>query len=277
MTRSLSVGRSAKHGVLWLLGLGWLAPVYLVVGNASKAPVDFDSTRVWQPPGTFALFENMHEAWTSAGMGASVFPTVLYSIVAPALSVLVGAAAGFGIVALRLRAGLAWFMFIFSGIVFPLQMLLMPLFVGYAKIGIFDTRSGMILVYTAVGVPFAALVLRNYFSGIARTIYEAAVVDGATNRQIFLRVYVPMSGNALLTVFLFQATSVWNDLLLGLVLTQSPGVRPVMPALTGLQGQYGGSSPPTMLAGALLVSLPTVFLFLGAQRYFVRGLTLSQS
>jgi multiple sugar transport system permease protein len=87
---------------------------------------------------------------------------------------------------------------------------------------------------------------------------------------------MPVSINALLTVFLFEATGVWNDLLLGLVLSQSPGVRPVMPELTGLQGAYGGSSPPTLLAGALLVSVPTVALFLAAQRYFRRGLTLSQ-
>jgi multiple sugar transport system permease protein len=73
-----------------------------------------------------------------------------------------------------------------------------------------------------------------------------------------------------------QATFVWNDLLLGLTLSRSESVRPIMPALTGLQSTYGGAALPTVLAGGLLVSLPTVVLFLAAQRFFSRGLALGQ-
>lgn len=272
-----TIGRAVRFGFLAVMGVLWLVPVYLVLVNAAKAPIDYDQTQSWSIPKSFALFANMGQAWTTSDMGASVLPTAIYSVVAPAITVLVGACAGFGIVALRIRAGFFWFTIIFAGIVFPLQMLLMPLFVGFAKVGLFDTRTGMIIIYTAIGIPFSTLVMRNYFSGIARAIYEAALMDGASAFQIFRKVYIPVSWSALVTVFLFQVTSVWNDLLIGLVLTQSPGVRPVMPALTSLQGAYGGSAPPTVLAGALLVSLPTVVLFLGAQRFYRRGLALSQA
>jgi multiple sugar transport system permease protein len=169
-----------------------------------------------------------------------------------------------------------WFTVIFSSTVFPIQMVLMPLFIGYVQTGLYDTKQGMIMLYTVISVPFSAFVMRNFFSGVARHIFEAAVIDGATAWRIFWRIYLPMSIPALLAVYILQATLVWNDLLLGLTLTQSKDNRPVITLLSALQSTYGGSTMPVVLAGGLLVSLPTVILFLATQRSFSRGLALGQ-
>jgi multiple sugar transport system permease protein len=270
------MSRKLQYALLAVLGLLWLVPLYLVLVNAVKPGIGFNPNTVWIPSGEFAFVDNVVQALDSSGFGRGVVSTALYSVASPALSVLVGAAAGFGIVALRLRHGLVWFVVIFAGTIFPLQMLLMPLFVGYARSGLFDTRGGMILIYTALGIPFAAFLMRNFFSGIARSVFEAAVIDGATSWRIFSRIYLPMASSALVAVFILQAVSVWNDLLLGLVLTQSPDARPIMTALTGLQSVYGDATPPVLLAGALVASFPTIAIFLAAQRFFSRGLSLGQ-
>ncbi|GAA0576601.1 carbohydrate ABC transporter permease [Kribbella sandramycini] len=264
-----------KTAFLVVLGLLWLAPVYLLLVNASKAVDAYDAKAVWRPAG-FALFGNFGDAWSKAALGDTLVATTLYSVVSPLLAVLVGAAIGYAIVVLRLRYGFAWFVFVFGGTIFPLQMVLMPLFTGYADTGLYDTRTGLVIVYTAISVPFAAFVMRNFFTGIARSVFEAAVVDGGSLLRIFRSIYLPMAGSALAAIFILQATFVWNDLLLGLTLSQSESVRPIMPALTGLQSTYGGAALPTVLAGGLLVSLPTVVLFLAAQRFFTRGLSLGQ-
>lgn len=264
-----------RTAILVVLGLIWLAPVYLLVVNASKAVDGYDASSVWKPSG-FSLFANFGDAWEKAALGDTLVATTLYSVVAPVLAVLIGAAAGYAIVVLRLRRGFLWFVFIFGGTIFPLQMILMPLFSGFADSGLYDTRVGMIIVYTAISVPFSAFVMRNYFTGIARSVFEAAIVDGGGMFRIFRSIYLPMAGSALAAIFILQATFVWNDLLLGLTLSQSESVRPIMPALTGLQSTYGGAALPTVLAGGLLVSLPTVVLFLAAQRFFSRGLALGQ-
>lgn len=262
--------------VLTVLGLIWLAPIYLLLVNSSKSAADYARDNVWRPVGEFALFDNIADAWDKAGLADAVTSTAMYSVVAPALAVIAGAAIGFAIVALKLRHGFFWFVLVFGGTVFPLQMVLMPLFVGYAQTGVYDTRLGLIAVYTAISVPFSALVMRNFLGGIAHHVFEAAVMDGATTWRIFWRIYLPMSGSALVAVFILQATFIWNDLLLGLTLSQSSDVRPLMTALTSLQSTYGGSALPTVLAGGLLVSLPTVVLFLSTQRIFTRGLNLGQ-
>lgn len=265
-----------KPAVLGLLGLLWLAPVYLLIVNASKLPVEYSSAEVWKPAIGGGLLDNVRVAWERADLGSSLLSTAIYSVAGPTGAVLIGAAVGFAIIALKLRHGFWWFIFVFGGTVFPLQMILMPLFIGYAQTGLFDTRIGLILVYVVISVPFAAFVMRNFFSGIAYHVFEAAVVDGATTWRIFWRIYLPMSASALVAIFILQATLVWNDLLLGLTLSQSSDVRPLMPALTSLQSTYGGSAMPVVLAGGLLVSLPTVMLFLATQRIFSRGLALGQ-
>jgi multiple sugar transport system permease protein len=94
------------------------------------------------------------------------------------------------------------------------------------------------------------------------------VLDGATTWRIFARVYLPMASSALVAIFILQATFIWNDLLLGLVLSQSDTVRPIVTTLAGMQSTYGGAQMSTVLAGGLLVSLPTVVLFLCTQKFF---------
>jgi multiple sugar transport system permease protein len=134
----------------------------------------------------------------------------------------------------------------------------------------------MLAVYTVISVPFSAFVMRNFFSGVAHSVFEAAVLDGATTWRIFTRIYLPMSTSALAAVFVLQATFIWNDLLLGLTLTQSDHVRPIVTTLAAMQNTYGGAQPSIILAAALVVSLPTVVLFLCTQRFFARGLALGQ-
>lgn len=274
--RRISPGVIARQIVLGVLGLIWLVPVYLLLANASKRPEVFGEYSVWQPGDLGGLFTNMADAWSRGRLSLGIASTALYAISAPLLAVLVGAAAGFSIVALRLRHGFAWFVVIFASTVFPLQMILMPLFVGYADTGLYNTRVGMILVYTVISVPFSAFVMRNFFSGIAHHVFEAALMDGASPWRIFWRIYLPMSIPALVAIFILQATFIWNDLLLGLTLSQDETVRPVIAALSALQSTYGGSAMSTVLAGGLLVSLPTVVLFLATQRAFSRGLALGQ-
>jgi multiple sugar transport system permease protein len=271
----MMASRIARTTALVFFGIIWLLPVYLLVINASKSPTNYNSNQSWIPNGT-ALIDNMVQAWQLSNLGDSVFSTLIYSIVSPVIAVVVGAAVGFAIVALNLKHGFWWFVFIFGGTVFPLQMVLLPLFDGYSRVGLFDTQLGMIIVYTAISIPFSAFVMRNFFTGIAHNVFEASVVDGASTVRIFFRMYLPMASSALIAIFILQATFIWNDLLLGLTLSQSDSVRPIVTTLAGMQSTYGGAQLSTVLAAGILVSLPTVVLFLFTQKFFSRGLALGQ-
>lgn len=269
-------GQTIRKIILIVLGVIWLLPVYLVIANAAKTDDQYGVVSVWKPVGLGGLFDNMGRAWETGRLGSGLLSTAIYSIVAPGLAVLIGAMVGYAIIALKLPHGFAWFVAIFSSTIVPVQMILMPLFRGYVKFDVYGTRFGLVLVYTVLSIPFAAFVMRNFFSGIAREIFEASSVDGASPWRIFTRIYLPMSLSALTAVFILQATLIWNDFLIGQTLAQSEEVRPIMPLLVAMQSTYGGSTMQVVLAGGLLVSLPTVVLFLATQRTFSRGMALGQ-
>ncbi|WP_117210963.1 carbohydrate ABC transporter permease [Allorhizocola rhizosphaerae] len=262
--------------VLIVLGLIWLAPTYLLLANAARGLDDYDPERIWDLPGSFELLANMADAWARVELGPSIGATFLYAVVAPAAAVVIGAMAGFGISVLRVKGGFGWFMLIFGGTIFPTQMLLIPLFFGFSSTQLYDTRLGLLVIYTAISVPFAAFVMRNFFTGVAHSLFEAARMDGANLWRVFWRIYLPLALPALGAVFILEFTFIWNDLLFGLTLSQSPEVRPIMTAVSSLNSAYAGTRMPVILAAGILVSLPTVALFLFTQRIFARGLALGQ-
>jgi multiple sugar transport system permease protein len=270
------LGWVARRGTLAVLGLVWLIPVYLLLVNAFKSTDSYDADKIWVPDKSFGLFANLRDAWDTVGLGQSIGSTALYSVTGPALAVVIGAMAGYAIVVLRLRAGFWWFLLLFGGTVFPTQMLLIPLFLGYSWADLYDRRVGLVLIYTAVSIPLAAFVMRNFFTGIAYEMFEAARVEGASTWHIFRKIYFPLALPALGAVFILEFAFIWNDLLFGLTLSQSDPVRPVMTALSALSSAYAGSSVPVLLAAGLVMSLPTVAVFLAAQRMFARGLALGQ-
>jgi multiple sugar transport system permease protein len=271
------IAHAAKVLSLVVLGLIWLAPIYLMIVNAARPAGAFDPAHAWTPSGHFDLFSNIRRAWSDGGIGDGIWASLLYSIVSPLLAVVIGALAGYGIVTLRLRHGFAWFMLILGGTIFPSQMLLVPIFVNYSRFNLYDTKIGLIIIYTVISIPFAAFVMRNFFTGVAFSLFEAARLDGASTGRVFWRIYLPLARSALAAVFVLEFTFTWNDLLFGLILSQSPGTRPVMAAVQAIQSDvYSGTPVPVALAIGLLVSVPAVALFLGTQRFFRHGLTLGQ-
>lgn len=275
--RNRLLGEASRRGTLVVLGLIWLFPAYLIIITAMRPAASFNPASAWIPSVHLGLWANVAKAWQASAIGQSLGSSLLYSVAAPLLACVIGALAGYAIVVLRLRYGFFWFMVIFGGTVFPSQMLLVPLFVSYAKVGLYDNRIGMIIIYTAISAPFAAFVMRNFFTNVAFSIFEAARMDGASTLRIFAQLYLPLARTALAAVFILEFTFVWNDLLFGLTLTQSPGTRPVMTALAALQSDvYAGTPVPVALAAGLIVSLPPIVLFLATQRFFARGLALGQ-
>jgi len=248
-------------------------PIALLVMSAMKTPIEFSSTSTLTPPSSFNLFDNIARAWAK-GMASGFVNSAIYGVVASLIAVVLSAMAAYGIVRLRIPQGMFWFLLIYSGTIFPFQMYLIPLFNFYLDTGLYDTRLGVIAFYVAITIPFCVFVMRGFFLTVPWQVQEAAALDGANSWATFWRIMMPMAKAPLILLVLIQFTWIWNDLLFGLVLTKSESVRPIMVALAGMQGVYGASDGPSVIAATLVGSAPTLILFLVLQRYFVRGLTL---
>ena len=271
--RGATVRRNAAFTAAVMLAVFWIAPILILFMNAFKTPTEFLMTTGLTPPSGFALFDNIAKAWAK-GLGSGFVNSLLYGVVASVGAVLLASLAAFGIVRLKIPQGLFWFLLIYSGTIFPFQMYLIPLFNMYLETGFYDSRLGLIAFYVAICIPFCTFVMRGFFLTVPWEIQEAAAVDGASSWTIFWKIMFPMARAPIILLILIQFTWVWNDLLFGLVLSKSDSVRPVMVALVGMQGVYGATDGPSVIAATLVCSAPTLILFLALQRYFVRGLTL---
>jgi multiple sugar transport system permease protein len=285
MHAATTISRRAKprHYGRWLIQIGilalavaWLVPFWApIIGPMKTTPEYFRSSQWALPKDPANIFNNISAAWQTAGLGAGFLASLSYGAVGAGMAIFFASLGAFAITRLRVRAPFFWFFVVFTGTIVPFQMYLIPLFQTYNDVGLYDTWIGMALFYTAICIPFCLFVMRGTFSTISRELLEAARLDGCRDFGIYWRICLPLSRGSIAVLFLFQFTWTWNDLIFGLVLSTSDGVRPIMPTLAGMQGIYATQGPPTMLAAALIASLPTMGLFLLLRNYMIRGLSLT--
>ena len=256
-----------------IIVVAWLYPVFFLMVNANKTASEYSQGSKTEIIWGTSIFENAIKAWNK-GIGDGVFNSLLYGFVGSGIAVFVAFIAAFGIVRLKMKNGLLWFLLIYSGTVFPFQMYLLPLFEAYVAVGIYNTKFGLILVYVGLCIPFSTFILRGFFLTVPWEIQEAAKIEGATNFQILYKIMMPLARAPILLVFLIQFTWIWNDLLFGMVLSRSVGVRPITTALVGMQNLYAQMDGPIILTATLMASIPTLLIFLLLQKHFIRGLTL---
>jgi multiple sugar transport system permease protein/raffinose/stachyose/melibiose transport system permease protein len=155
----------------------------------------------------------------------------------------------------------------------PMQSIIIPEFVNVSQVGLINQYLGAILVYAALGVPFATFLMTAYYRGVPNELVEASLMDGASFWQIFLRVMLPIGIPALVTVAVLQFIQVWDDLLIGLLFLQSPNVRTITVGLATLQSSRM-VDVPALMAGSIISALPAIVVYLIFQRNLVAGLTM---
>ncbi len=260
--------------VILIISVIWLLPIFFLTLVSFKTPLDYSTSSLWAIPKSFSLFENIKYVYTKAHLGRPYINSIIYALTGSIATIIVSSLAAYSITRLKIRGSFIFFIVLWSGMIFPVQIYLMPLFRAYARLGLYDTRLGMFLIYTALSTPFCVFVFRNHFLSLPVDMQEAAKIEGCSDFQIYLKIIMPNSMAPIAVLALFQSSWIWNDLILGMVLSGSWKVRPVMNALALLQGIYSGTNVPAVMTGTLVASIPTVALFLLLQKYFIQGLTI---
>lgn len=155
---------------------------------------------------------------------------------------------------------------------FPATMLLLPLYLVLIKLQLINSYIGVVLIYTATALPFCMWQLKGYYDTIPTSLEEAAAIDGCTPFQTFWRVILPLSAPGIVITALFSFMSAWNEYVIAAIVLQDTDLFTLPVGLKLFQGnlstQWG-----LYAAGALLVSIPVILLFLFLSRYLVSGMT----
>jgi multiple sugar transport system permease protein len=276
MKTTFKPGKIPLYAVLIVLTLLWLLPVVSSFIVSFKSSKDFVSQTWADLPTSFYLFRNLDTVLKEYRLQDNLASSFIYAALGTVVVVIASAMAGFSIVRLRPKFNFFLFLVIYSGTLFPFQMYLIPVYRLFNTLNLYDTRTGMILIYSAICIPFSLFVYRGFYTTIPREIEEAAKLDGCGPVRSFVSVFLPQSLPPTAVVALFQATWIWNDLLFGMVLSRTQYVRPVMVAVATMTG-YGGGNIPWIMTAVIFTSIPTIALFIGLRKFFIKGMVLSVS
>ncbi|MEO6711830.1 MAG: carbohydrate ABC transporter permease [Mycobacteriales bacterium] len=166
------------------------------------------------------------------------------------------------------------FVFLLLALIIPYQSLLTPMFLMFVDLKLTNKMTGLAILHTAIQLPFSLYILRNSFSALPRELEEAAVMDGATPRQVLVRIFLPSVTPAIVTVALFAFITSWNEFLGALVMMNKGDsfTLPIILAAARTQTSLGGTDWGLLQAGVTISIVPCVAVYLLLQRYYVSGL-----
>ncbi|WP_307867806.1 carbohydrate ABC transporter permease [Umezawaea beigongshangensis] len=269
--RGRGVSSWAVLASLVLLAVVMLLPLAVVVFNAFKTPAEYSANGPLALPQGLNL-DGITEFWERVDFGQKLWNSVLISgsvaVLAVVVSVLNAYALGIG----RIR-GRLWVLVLFLvANTLPQEALVYPIYYLWKQLGLYDTRFGVIVVFTIIQAAFGTYLLSSVFSTFPRELLDAARIDGASKWQVLVRVVVPISAPTLAVLVVFFFIWTWNEFFLPLVLLISNDTQTVPVALGVLQGQRLMDATTTS-ASALLGIVPAVAFFLIFQRTLTRGIT----
>ena len=251
--------------LLWLLSVSFKGPRELVELHPHLIPREVTLSNY-----TDALHGDigigdvtlLHAAWNSTKV----------AILTSLLTTFVGLPAAYVLARTRgllSRLGLGW---ILLSQMFPLILIVIPLFLLLRKLHLNDSHAGLVFVYVVWTLPFILWMLQSYVRGIPRELEEAAMVDGASRFHVLRTVIAPLLAPGIVVTALFAFISAWNEFFFALVLLQTPSLTTLPLRLAQFVGIEGIVRLGPLAASALLATLPSLLLFTVIQRWLTRGL-----
>ena len=283
--RKVKLPRIGLHVFLILTVLLWITPVAWALFTAFRPYNDTFLHGYVSWPKSLSL-TNFRTAWTGADLPHYFWNSIIITVPAIILILLFSCSVAFVVSRLSFRWNVPLLIFFMAANLLPQQVLLTPLYHMYLRMplptwlsdsGLFyNSYVGLIAINVAFQTGFCTFVLSNYMKTIPKSLTEAARVDGAGVLRQFFGVILPLCKPALGALATLEFTFIYNDFLWAIVLMQSGSKRPITSALNSLQGIFFINTN-LIAAAALMVALPTLFVFALLQRQFVSGLTLGAS
>jgi glucose/mannose transport system permease protein len=277
--KPLTIGRVLIYVLLVLVGLYYLAPLYVMITTSLKSLDEIRSSNLLalpMAPTTAAWGKAWDTACTGVdcgGLAPFFWNSLKMTIPAVLISTLIGSLNGYVLAHWRFRGSEALFAALMVGCFIPFQVVILPM---ARLLGMFDlanTTPGLIFVHIVYGIAFTTLFFRNYYVTVPEELVKAARIDGAGFFLTYRKIIFPLSLPIFMVCFIWQFTQIWNDFLFGVVFGGSDA-KPVTVALNNLVNTSTGVTEYNVnMAAAIIAALPTLLVYILAGKYFVRGLT----
>jgi ABC-type glycerol-3-phosphate transport system permease component len=267
--RRWSLGTWVAYAIALVATLISLFPLYWLFVISTKTPREAFET----PPQLIYVpdFSKYFEIWGQAGFANAYLNSIQVVALGVALTLLVATPAAYAVIRFRVR-GVRYLRFwLLLAYTTPEFLFVIPMYVAYQQLGLYDTVVGLAIIYQVFAIPFAIWLIQSFLGEVPRELGDSARVDGASELQTLLKVYLPLAAPGLAATAILVGINMWNEVTIALSLTFD-NARTVQIAVAGYRG-YAAIRWQEMAAAAVMAVLPMVIFAGIAQRYIVKGLT----
>ena len=269
MRADLQPGNLLKQAVLLLASVLALVPTLYMVVTALKSDEEYAIDKLGFPKAP--VLENFRSVLVDSPFLHWMLNSAVLVAGSVILSTAISVLGAYAIATMRFRGRGTLLAVSTSLMAVPPVVMIVPLFVLYTRLGMVSTYSGAIVIYAGLITPFSVYLLTTFFRTVPRELYEAAHIDGAGQFTILMKVVLPLSLPALVTLVVVNSLYVWNDLLIAIIFLQDDAKRTLMAGISVFSGRYNNQVPLTM-AGMVIASAPMFILYVVFQKQFIRGL-----
>lgn len=261
LTRRTVIDRILLYGAAVFLAAWTLVPIYLIaVAAFSKSAAVYDFPKSWLPTqfstDTMSFFVN------STGVLQSVKNSIIVALGTIVLSLSIGAPAGYALARFRFPGRDAFHLAVLSSKMFPIAILSIPLAVAFITLGLYDTLLGVVIIHSAMVLPFVVIVTAGVFYSVSRELEEAAMTLGTSRFGAFLRVALPLALPGLAAAAIFAFVSSWNEVFAATILTVRERTLPAHVLATLNQ-----SPLYFKFAGGFFMIIPSLFFIFFMRKY----------
>ncbi|GAB4515243.1 MAG: carbohydrate ABC transporter permease [Anaerolineae bacterium] len=269
MTQRTQTG--LKYALLILMCLIIMGPVLTAVLGSIRTTGEFLSTPFGLPREGIQ-WRNYLDILEGSAFWNSLKNSILITAGVTLLNISLGSMLAFVFSRLEFRGRSLLFNILMIGLLFPLVVAILPVFIQVRQLNLMNSLWGVILPMVAFGLPGSVVILRSFFVHIPSELEDAAYIDGCTTFGFFRFILLPLARPALLSVATLQVITSWNEYFLPLLVLADPDLWPLPLGIMQFQGQYGTDYARVMAYVTLLI-IPAVVFYLAAEKYIVTGLT----
>lgn len=272
MTMSLSrvTNRVVVYGFLFALLILFMGPLLIIWSSAFKSNPEIAASPFSLP--TTLRLENFVNAWTEGNFGQYTLNSLIIASVTTLIVAVCSVLGGYALSSLPLPGANGITLFLLLGLSIPLHGIIIPQYLLMRNLGLINNLLAVILLLSALNIPFGVYLIRGFFIGLSHEIGDSARIDGCNEWQALLYVLAPIAFPAISSLIVFCFMWSWNDLLLPLIYLQSDSLRTVSVGLTFYQGKFSVDYALTA-AGTTIATLPVIIVYILFQRQFVAGVT----
>ena len=276
--KRLSAGRVGIYAFLIIAALFFLVPLYVMLVTSFKAMPEVREAHIFNLPHSPTVQPWIDAAFNACtgrnctGLAPGFWNSVKITVPSVIVSIIIASINGYALSFWKYKGAEFFFTLLVFGAFVPYQVVIFPIIFGMARLHLFATLPGIIIVHTIFGMPLLTILFRNFYSSLPIEIFKAARIDGAGFWQTFFKVMLPMSVPITVVAIILQVTGIWNDFLFGLVFAGTENIPMTLQLNNMVKTTQGTIQYDVNMAATMLTAAVPLIIYFVSGKWFVRGI-----